>query len=57
MKQGPSIKGVLLAKLVDDVRALAGAVLRHRLVPSFTAESRGLDAGDLMDRVLAAVPV
>jgi MoxR-like ATPase len=44
------------AATIADVRALASAVLRHRLVPSFAAESRGLGPAELMDRILAAVP-
>jgi len=42
---------------VSDVRALAPAVLRHRLVPSFVAESRGVSPHELLARVLEAVPV
>ena len=41
---------------VADVRALAPAVLRHRLVPSFAAESRGVSADELVARALDAVP-
>ncbi|NVB38971.1 MoxR family ATPase [Pseudenhygromyxa sp. WMMC2535] len=40
----------------QDVRALAPAVLRHRLVPSFAAESRGVSPDELVAQVLAAVP-
>ncbi len=42
---------------VADVRALTPAVLRHRLVPSFAAESRGVGPDALLARVLEAVPV
>ncbi len=41
---------------ISDVRMLAKSVLRHRLVPSFSAQSRGLQAGEIVDRILAAVP-
>ncbi len=42
---------------VADVRALTPAVLRHRLVPSFAAESRGVGPDELLARVLEAVAV
>jgi MoxR-like ATPase len=42
--------------LTDDVRDLAPDVLRHRLVLSYDALSDGVDADQLLDRVLAAVP-
>ena len=44
------------AVTIADVRALAPAVLRHRLVPSFAAESRGVGPDELLARVLEAVP-
>src|SRR5690606_1240549 len=44
------------AVTIADVRALAPAALRHRLVPSFAAESRGVGTDELLARVLEAVP-
>jgi MoxR-like ATPase len=44
------------AVTVHDVRALAGPVLEHRLVRSFTAESRGIGSAEVMEKILAAVP-
>jgi MoxR-like ATPase len=41
--------------IVDDVRALALDVLRHRLVLSYEALAEGVTADDLLARVLAAV--
>ncbi len=41
---------------IADVRALASPVLEHRLVPSFAAQSRGVSGGEIMARVLKAVP-
>ena len=38
---------------VDDVRALASLVLRHRIVRSFRAEAAGVDVPELIARVLA----
>jgi MoxR-like ATPase len=40
---------------VHDVRALAGAVLEHRLVRSFVAESRGVTTREIMGEILGAV--
>ena len=42
--------------LASDVRDLAPDVLRHRLVLSYDALSDGVDADDVLDRVLDAVP-
>ncbi|WP_240481355.1 AAA family ATPase [Sandaracinus amylolyticus] len=39
---------------VEDVRALATPVLRHRIVPSFRAEAEGVRAADLVQRLLEA---
>ena len=40
---------------VEDVRALAPAMLRHRLVPSFRAEAEGVSATTLIDVLLRHV--
>ncbi len=40
---------------VDDVRALAVPVLRHRLVLSYRAEVEGVRDVDILERVLRAV--
>lgn len=37
---------------VEDVRALARPVLRHRVIANFHAESEGIDSGALIDRLL-----
>ncbi len=42
---------------VDDIEALALPVLRHRLVPSFTAESEGIRPDDIIRRALKEIPV
>jgi MoxR-like ATPase len=39
---------------IDDVRALAHPVLRHRLVPNFRAEAEGVRVGDVIDQLLAS---
>ncbi len=40
----------------EDIQALARPVLRHRLVMSFTAESEGVTADDVVERILEVTP-
>ena len=39
-----------------DIKRVAPAVLRHRVVPSYEAEAEGLSSDDLIARVLETVP-
>ncbi len=39
-----------------DVAAVAAPILRHRLLPSFAAQSEGVTSDDIVKRLLAAVP-
>jgi MoxR-like ATPase len=41
---------------LDDIRALAHPVLRHRIVPNFYAESEHISSDDIITRLIAAVP-
>jgi MoxR-like ATPase len=41
---------------VEDVQAVARPVLRHRIIPNFAAQSEGLSADDIIDRLLAEIP-
>jgi len=41
---------------LDDVRALAAPVLRHRLVTNFHAEAEEVSKDDVIERLLAEVP-
>lgn len=41
----------------DDVQAVAGDVLRHRLICSFEADAQGLTSDFLVDQLLQQVPV
>ncbi len=41
----------------EDIRALAHPVMRHRILTNFHAESEGVTGGELVDRLLEAVPV
>jgi len=41
----------------EDVKALAKSALRHRILPSFFAESEGLGSDGIIDHILEAVAV
>ena len=43
-----------MTPLVEDVRTMAVPVLRHRIVPNFNAEADGVDAVDVIHRLLDA---
>ena len=41
---------------VNDIRALALPIMRHRVVTNFYAESEGIDSDRIVERLLAEVP-
>ncbi|GAB2690339.1 AAA family ATPase [Aliiglaciecola aliphaticivorans] len=41
----------------DNIRAVFHNVLRHRILLSYEAEAEGIDANQLLDRILTLVPV
>ena len=41
----------------DDVKALAVPVLRHRILPNFKAEAEGVDADQVISKLVETVPV
>jgi MoxR-like ATPase len=41
----------------EDIRAVAHPVLRHRVLTNFNAEADGVRSDDLVDQLIAAVPV
>jgi len=41
---------------VEDVKAVAGPVLRHRILLNFNAEAEGIRSDDIVTRLLAEVP-
>lgn len=41
---------------VEDIQALAGPVLRHRMVVNFAAESDGITSDDVIKRIVDATP-
>ena len=40
----------------DDVGAVADPILRHRLIPNFTAQSEGIPIEKIIGRLLLSVP-
>lgn len=57
---GAKCRAVLLGRYtpsIEDVRAVAPSVLRHRIVTNFTADSEGIGAGEIVERLLAVTPV
>ncbi len=42
---------------IDDVRAVAGPVLRHRIITNFNAEAEGLKPDDIVTRLIKSTPV
>ncbi|MBY0263777.1 MAG: AAA family ATPase, partial [Phycisphaerales bacterium] len=45
------------AACVDDIKAVAHAALRHRLILNFEAQAEGVSADAVVDNMLATVPV
>ncbi len=41
---------------IDDVRAIAHPVLRHRIVTNFNADADGVSTDNLIDRLLESIP-
>ena len=41
----------------EDIRAVAGPVLRHRIVTNFNAEAEGLKPDDIVERLIKTIPV
>ena len=41
---------------IDDVKAVAVPVLRHRIIPNFAAQSEGLTPDDIVERLLKEMP-
>lgn len=41
---------------VQDIRYVAGSVLRHRVFTNFTADADGIDSGKLIEKLLQEIP-
>jgi MoxR-like ATPase len=56
---GAKTRSVLLGRFapgIEDVRAVAASVLRHRIVTNFTAEAEGVKPDRIIDELLKQVP-
>lgn len=56
---GAKVRAILQGRLhvsVEDIEALALPVLRHRIVPTFQAESEGIDSDKIILRLLQNIP-
>ena len=56
---GAKARAILLGRFhvdFEDVRAVAAPVLRHRLVLNFHARAEGVDADEIVRRILQQVP-
>ncbi|RFC43314.1 MAG: ATPase component [Verrucomicrobia bacterium] len=56
---GAKVRAILQGRFhvsIEDIEALALPVLRHRIVPSFQAESEGINADKIILRLLASIP-
>ncbi|MGB9602069.1 MAG: AAA family ATPase, partial [Limisphaerales bacterium] len=40
----------------DDVAAVAPPILRHRIIPNFSAQSEGVSSDDIVRKILEVVP-
>lgn len=55
---GAKVRAILKGRYhvtTDDVAALAHPVLRHRIVPTFNAESEGISVDDIITRMLSGI--
>ena len=41
----------------EDIRAVAGPVLRHRIITNFNAEAEGIKPDDIVERLIKTIPV
>lgn len=59
MVLGGKVRALLKGRFTvstEDIRALAKPVMRHRILTNFHAESEGIQAEDIIERLLKAVP-
>ncbi len=41
---------------IEDIEAVAGPVLRHRIIPNFNAEAEGISVEQIVDKILTLIP-
>ena len=46
----------MAVEILGSPWAVAAPILRHRLIPNFTAQSEGVSVEDIIRRILSAVP-
>jgi MoxR-like ATPase len=52
-------RALMLGRLlvtIDDLVAVAPAVLRHRIIPNFNAEAEGLTVEQIVEKILTLIP-
>ena len=52
-------RALMLGRLyaaVEDIEAVAPAVLRHRIVPNFNAEAEGISVEQIVEKILTLIP-
>jgi MoxR-like ATPase len=42
---------------IEDIRSVAGPVLRHRIITNFNAEAEGMKPDDIVERLIQTVSV
>jgi len=41
---------------IEDIKAVAPPILRHRITPNFAAQSEGLTSDDIVNKLIEATP-
>jgi len=41
---------------VEDVEAVAGPVLRHRIIPNFNADAEGITVEQIVEKIVTLIP-
>jgi MoxR-like ATPase len=57
---GAKARALMMGRLhvsVKDIQALAGPILRHRIIPNFYAEAEGVDSERIIAQLLESVPL
>jgi MoxR-like ATPase len=42
--------------MIEDIEAVAGPVLRHRIIPNFNAEAEGISVEQIVEKIITLVP-
>jgi MoxR-like ATPase len=41
---------------VEDIEAVAGPVLRHRIIPNFNADAEGITVEQIVEKIVTLIP-